>query len=205
MMSKNLKEKVNEIMMPNEMRERIIKNCHENMEEDKMKNNKITVFFKRPMVAVASLALCICMTSFSAMAASGKLQGFFKDIHGWNGAVVGTSYEQATEELDVNLISTNDTLEIEVIVVDPNKAPYIEFEQMGIQVAEITDINGTVIMENISSEFTDMQNGKANIKLSIENIPNGDYKLQITEIVGNKKADQPLTLYGIWECKFRLK
>ena len=76
---------------------------------------------------------------------------------------------------------------------------------MGIQVAEITDINGTVIMENISSEFTDIQNGKANIKLSIENIPNGDYKLQITEIVGNKKADQPLTLYGIWECKFRRK
>ena len=75
-----------------------------------------------------------------------------------------------------------------------------------------TSIRQTNSAENIVNTYGNMlfrlcliTLGNANIKLSIENIPNGDYKLQITEIVGNKKADQPLTLYGIWECEFRRK
>ena len=92
MMSKELKKKVNEIEMSDEMRSRIIRNCYLKMEEETMRKNKRTTFFRKPMVAVASLALCICLTGISAMAATGKLQGFFKDITRWDGAVVGTSY-----------------------------------------------------------------------------------------------------------------
>lgn len=52
------------------------------------------------------LVLCLCLTGVTALAATGKLQGFFSDITGWNGAVVGTSYEQATKELEVKAMGT---------------------------------------------------------------------------------------------------
>ena len=110
MMSKELKKKVNEIEMPDEMRSRIIRNCYLKMEEEMMRKDKRTTFFRKPIVAVASLALCICLTGISAMAATGKLQGFFKDITRWDGAVVDTSYEQATNEVEVKAMGTDSGL-----------------------------------------------------------------------------------------------
>ncbi len=202
MMSKELKEKVNEIEMPDDMRARIIKNCYLKMEEEPMKEHKRNTLFRRPMVAVATLALCICVTGISAMAATGKLQGFFKDITRWDGAVVGTSYEQATEEMQVNATETSEGLEIEVTFLTPDQAPYLYFEQFGIQTCEIVDSDGKVMVKEITSELAEVQDGKVNILLTLEELPKGSYKLRISEMVGAKKADQPLVLHGAWECEF---
>lgn len=202
MMSKELKEKVNEIEMPDNMRARIIKNCYSKLEEETMKEHKRNSLFRRPMVAVATLALCICVTGISAMAATGKLQGFFKDITRWDGAVVGTSYEQATEEMQVNATETSEGLEIEVTFLTPDQAPYLYFEQFGIQTCEIVDSDGKVMVKEITSELAEVQDGKVNILLTLEELPKGSYKLRISEMVGAKKADQPLVLHGAWECEF---
>ena len=202
MMSKEIKEKVKEIEMPDEMRSRIIRNCYLKMEEETMRKDKRTTFFRKPMVAVASLALCICLTGISAMAATGKLQGFFKDITRWDGAVVGTSYEQATEEVEVKVSENREGLVVEVIFLSPDKAPYMEFEQMGIHAAQIVDMDGKVIVKDITSEPVEVQEGKVCIRISWENISSGNYILQISELVGSKKADQPLVLHGEWECEF---
>lgn len=202
MMSKELKEKVKEIEMPDEMRVRIIKNCYLKMEEQTMREHKKNTLFRKPMVAVASLALCICVTGISAMAASGKLQGFFKDITNWNGAVVGTSYEQATEEVEVKVTENTDGLAVEVTLLTPDKAPYMTFEQMGIQAAKVVDVDGKVIMKDVISEPAEVQDGKVSIQISLENVSAGNYTLQISELVGSSKADQPLVLGGEWECGF---
>ncbi len=202
MMSKELKEKVSEIEMPDAMRARIIKNCYSKMEEETMKEHKRNILFRRPMVAVATLALCICVTGISTMAATGKLQGFFKDITRWDGAVVGTSYEQATEEMQVNATGTSEGLEIEVTFLTPDQAPYLYFEQFGIQTCEIVGSDGKVMVKEITSELAAVQDGKVNILLTLEELPKGSYKLRINEMVGAKKADQPLILHGAWECEF---
>lgn len=202
MMSKELKKKVNEIEMSDEMRSRIIRNCYKKMEEDTMRKHKGNSIFRKPMVAVASLALCICLTGISAMAATGKLQGFFKDITRWDGAVVGTSYEQATNEVEVKAMGTDSGLEIEASFLAPDKAPYFTFEQMGIHTARIVDMNGKVIEKDIASEPAEVQDGKVIIQISLENVPGGNYKLQISELVGSSKADQPLVLHGDWEYEF---
>lgn len=202
MMSKELKKKVNEIKMSDEMRSRIIRNCYLKMEEETMRKDKRTTFFRKPMVAVASLALCICLTGISAMAATGKLQGFFKDITRWDGAVVDTSYEQATNEVELKAMGTDSGLEIEASFLTPDKAPYFTFEQMGIHTARIVDMNGKVIEKDISSEPAEVQDGKVIIQISLENVPSGNYKLQISELVGSSKADQPLVLHGDWEYEF---
>ena len=167
-----------------------------------MRKDKRTTFFRKPIVAVASLALCICLTGISAMAATGKLQGFFKDITRWDGAVVGTSYEQATEEVEVKAAETAVGLAVEVTFLDPDKAPYMFFEQMGIHAANIVDMDGKVIVKDLTSEPVDVQDGKVNIQISLENMVAGNYTLQIRELVGSKKAEQPLVVYGVWECEF---
>lgn len=42
-----------------------------------MSKNTSKKFYMKPMVAVAALALCLCLTGMTAMAAQGKMQGFF--------------------------------------------------------------------------------------------------------------------------------
>lgn len=201
-MLKDLKEIVNEIEMPADMRARIVDNCYLEMEKEFMRTHKKSAFFRNPMFAVVSLVLCICVTGISAMAAFGKIQGFFKDITNWHGAVVGTSYEQATEEVQLKIIEAAEALAVEVTFLTPDKAPYLYFEQMGIQAANIADMNGNIIVKDMSSEPVQIQDGKVIILVLLEDLPAGNYKLQISELVGTKKADQPLILYGEWECAF---
>ena len=74
--------KIRKIEMPKDMQRRIIENCYMEMEKKRM--NKM---FKRPMVVAASFALCVCLTGVTALAATGKLEGFFKDVKRWDGAV----------------------------------------------------------------------------------------------------------------------
>jgi len=202
-MLKDLKEKVNEIEMPDDMRARIVGNCYLEMEKEFMRTHKKNIFFRKPMAAVTFLALCICVGGISAMAASGKVQGFFKDITNWRGAVVGTSYEQATEEVQVKIMEVNaGSLAVEVTFLNPDKAPYLYSEQLGIHAANIVDANGQIVIKDISSEPVPKEDGKVMIQVSLDNLPAGNYKLQIGELVSTKKADQPLVLYGDWECEF---
>ena len=50
--------------------------------------------------------------------------------------------------------------------------------------------------------MAEVVDGKATIKLSLDRLPRGSYKLLISEMISEKKADQPLTLSGNWECEF---
>ena len=140
MESKMLAEKIREIEMPEDMQARIMKKCRNMEDEDMSKNTKHT--FKRPMVAVASLALCFCLTGVTALAATGKLQGFFRDITGWNGAVIGTAYEQATEEIELTVAHVSDNLTVAINMVNPDVAPYRFLETFGLESYRIVDRNG---------------------------------------------------------------
>lgn len=202
-MDKNkFKNKLCEIEMPKEMQERILKNCYMEMEEKIMNKNTAKNFFRKPMVAVASLALCVCLTGVTALAATGKLEGFFKDITGWNGAVVGTSYEQATEEIEVNVVSVTDELTIEATMVKPKEVPYSTLETLGVNSYEITDMEGKVIVKGGTSEAAEIANGQVSLSIPLEDLANGEYKLIVGSFVGGSKADQPLVISGNWECTF---
>ncbi len=202
MEEKILKRKVNEIEMPKEMQERIIKNCYMEMEEKTMNKNTTKNYFKRPMVAVASLALCVCLTGVTALAATGKLEGFFKDITSWNGAVVGTSYEQATDEIEVSVVSVTDELTIEATMIEPKDAPYSLLETLGVESYKITDMTGKVIVKGGTSEAAEIVDGKVILNIALEDLANGEYKLIVSSFVGGAKAEQPLVISGNWECEF---
>lgn len=202
MEKKMMVKKLNEIEMPKEMQERIIRNCYTKTEEETMSKNAPKNIFKRPILAVAAFALCLCATGVTALAATGKLQGYFKDITNWNGAIIGTSYEQATDEIELSIIDVSDELTLEIKFVNPDVAPYSFFEQFGVESYKIVDMNGNVIVDGKTTEMAEIVDGNVNVNISPDNILSGEYTLVVSELVGSSKADQPLILSGTWECEF---
>ena len=161
--------------------------------------------FKKPTVAVTTLFLCICLAGVTALASTGKLHGFFKDIIGFNGAVIGTEYKQATDEIEINIADVSDTLTLEVNMLTPNVPPYMTFDFIGIETYQITDSSGNILLKDKPSEMVEIANGRTIITIPLDNLTNGEYTLIITEMVGSSKADQPLVMSGTWECTFILE
>ena len=199
---KNLIKKVNEIEIPEEMKNRIINHCYMEMEENYMGKHATKKSFRKPIAIVASLAICLCLVGVTTLAANGKLSGFFKDVIGRDGAVVGTSYEQATDEVKLNVMDAGDELVIELVMMDPNATPYITFEQFGIESYTITDMNGNCIVDDEKTDMMKVIDGKVTVNIPLDKIAKGKYKLVVRALVGSAKADQPLVLSGVWECEF---
>ena len=200
----NLKSAAKEITMPEEMKRRIAHNCKQietTMEEHNMNNRKNTSFFRKPAAVFAALAVCLSL-SVTALAATGVLQGFFRDITNHSGAIVGTSYEQATDEIDMDITVDGDELTVLATFVDPNKFPYRESQLLGIADYRIMDAEGNVVQEGATDKFTPVANGQASIVLELNELATGSYKLIVTAFVSEKKADQPLNISGTWECEF---
>ena len=200
-----LEKKVKEIQMPADMKARITQNCYQylsNMENKTMTKRTKTNFFKKPAVAIASLALCLFFTGVTALAASGQIKGFFKDITNWTGAVTGTTYEQATDEITVHVVEVTDQLTILATMKNPSVAPYGFLEEFGVHNFSVKNMSGKVVLKGNVPTMSRLVNGQANIYIPLENIPAGEYTLVIDAFVGAAKADQPLVINGNWVCEF---
>lgn len=200
----NLKSAAKEITMPEEMKRRIAHNCKKQivntMEEHTMNNRKNNSFFRKPAAVFAALAVCISL-SVTALAATGVLQGFFWDITNYSGDIVGTSYEQATDEINMDVTVNGNELTVLAIFADPQIAPYVYAEQLGIAQYRIVDGNGKEVKEG-STDSAEVVNGQAAVNIELDDISSGNYKLIVTAFVSEKKADQPLNINGNWECEF---
>ena len=196
----DLTEKINNIRMPADMQERIIINCKIEKGHNNMKKTKTIKFNKKPLNIAASLVLCFCLVGMTTFAA-GKLTGYFKDITNINGAVTGTAYEQATDEINVGISDVSEVLVVGVEFVKPDYVPYSELELLGIDSYKIVDTEGNTCIETKTLDAK-INNGTAIFKLSADKLDSGEYKLIINSFYGKKKADAPLTIYGNWEVTF---
>lgn len=192
---------VKSIRMPYDMKRRIEKSCFNQMEEISMNKNK-TAFFKRPVVAIATIILCITLASATVFASSGKLQGYFRDIKNLSGAITGTAYEQATDEIEVNIASVSDNLTLEITLLNIDKPPYNCSEAFGINSYSIVDSMNKTIIKKQSTIQADIVDGKVLIDIPVSDLKDGTYTLIIDEFISSKKADQPLILSGNWEINF---
>ena len=199
-----LKSAAETITMPEEAKRRIVRNCKTQISNQRkeivMKTNKNNTFIRKPAAVFVAVALCLSL-SVTALAATGVLQGFFKDITNWQGAVVGTSYEQATDEIGVNVTVNGDELTVLATFADPQMFPYREAEKLGIAAYQIVEANGKVVKEG-AADSTEVVNGQASVNIQLDDIDSGSYKLIVTAFVSEKKADQPLNINGNWECAF---
>lgn len=200
----NLKYVAQEITMPEEMKRRIAHNCKKQilntMEEHTMNNRKNNSFFRKPAAVFAVLAVCLSL-SVTALAATGVLQGFFRDITNYSGAIIGTSYEQASDEINMDVTVNGDEMTVRATFADPQMAPYVYAERLGIAQYRIVDGNGKIVKEG-SVESTEVINGQAAVSINLNDVDNGSYRLIVTAFVSEKKADQPLNINGNWECEF---
>lgn len=201
---KRLKSLVEKIELSEEMRARIIKNCESHAlyetEESTMPKSKTGRRFKGPAMAAAVLFLCLCSTG---VAAAGRL-GFFRNITDWKGAIVGTKYEQASDEIKAEVFVEENEITVRAVVVDPTVVPYSEIETFGIENYKIIDSSGKVILKGERTEMSDLIDGVSEITIPLDHIGSGEYKLVITAFVGASKGDQPLQIDGTWECDFSL-
>ena len=202
-----LTKKMKEIEMPDEMRKRIIANCSDALNKERntgeARMRRINNRWKKSLPIAAALVLGVCITGVTAMAATGKLEGFFKDIKNWNGAVVGTAYEQATEEIAVSIKEVTNELIVLVTIEEPEKPPYLYSELFGIVSYKIEDMEGNVVLnEEAFGERVNFSN-QMSLEIPLNQIPSGEYKLVIKQFISEKKADQPLRISGNWECEFK--
>lgn len=199
-----LKSAAETITMPEEVKRRIVRNCKtlilNSRKEILMKTNKNNTFIRKPVAVFVAVALCLSL-SVTALAATGTLKGFFRDITNWQGAVVGTSYEQATDEIEVNVTANGEELTVLATFADPQIFPYREVEKLGIAVYCIVDTNGKTVSEGAAASV-EVVNGRAAVSIQLDDLDSGSYKLLISAFVGEKKAEQPLNINGNWECAF---
>jgi len=199
---KTLKTAAESIKLPSDAKYRIIQNCKKeiirNMEEPIVKHN--LSFFRKPAAVLTALVLCLSL-SVTALA-GGPLKGFFRDITDYRGAIVGTSYEQATEEITLSAAASEDTLSATVTFVNPHAFPYRETQQLRIAAYQIFDAEGHLVTEGTHTDASNVIAGQATIAIPLSGMESGSYKLLVTTFTSEKKADQPLNLNGTWECVF---
>ncbi len=161
---------------------------------------------KWPRIATvaAAVALCLGLGGVTVMASSGKLEGFFADVTRWDGAVVGMTYEQATEEIEVSVAVNDDSLVVDAVLLKAGEAPYAFLDSVGIQAYSVVNAEGETLVEGTSNEKTGITDGAVSIKLPLDELESGNYKLIITEFVGSAKAEQDLPMKGYWVCEFSL-
>ena len=59
-----------------------------------------------------------------------------------------------------------------------------------------------MIIEDASTELSQISSGQAQINISLDGMDSGNYKLIIRKYIGSAKSDQSLEISRMWECKF---
>ena len=181
-----------------------------NMEERTMSKSKITM--KRTLAIAAVLALCIVTVCMTPLASS--IRGFFSDIIRFDGAITGTQYENATNDIKVDILELssengNVIIPIELSFENPTEAPFTYIQEVAIAEYKIVDsANKEVSKAKLSADDGDkgtVTDGKVLVNLSIgdTNLKSGKkYTIVIERMYGLAKADAPLHITGTWSCKF---
>lgn len=156
------------------------------------------------LTVAAAVALCLGLGGVTVMAGNGKLEGFFADVTRWDGTVVGMTYEQATEEIEVSATVSGDSIVVDAVFLKAGEAPYAFLDSVGVQAYSIVNAEGKTLVEGTSNEKAGITDDIVSCKLPLDELESGNYKLIITEFVGSAKADQDLPIKGYWVCEFSL-
>ena len=206
-MRESLEEKMNQIEVPTTLHNRCrigINNAKKEREERQMNKKNII----RTVLATAAVAgVCILTTGNTAI--GNTVKGFFKDVTRWDGAVVGTEYLQATEEIKMDVVQAsveNGTTQLclEVTFVEKEQIPWKYIEEMALGSYKILDEEGKEII-TVENEATEgvkgtIVDGKMQIVFEVEPLLEDiEYTIVVESMYGLGKADAPLKITGNWE------
>lgn len=163
---------------------------------------------KRIAAAAAAVAVCTVMLGGTALADS--LAGFFADVTRWDGAVTGTEYHAAAQELAVSAqtpVAEGDALLLPVTVAfeDPGAAPFAYLEELTVEEFALQNAAGEEISAQTGCIPGTIENGTVRMMLYLPSgLPDGQYTLVVRGFSGTAKAEQPLPIFGQWSCVFDL-
>lgn len=181
-----------------------------NMEERAMSKPKITM--KRMLAIAAVLALCLVIVCMTPLANS--IRGFFSDIIRFDGAITGTQYENATNDIKIDVLEVtsenrNVIIPVELTFENPTEAPFPYIQEVAVSEYKIFDSdNKEIIKTKLSAEDGEkgsVTDGKVLVNLSIDDAKfkfGEEYTIVIDKMYGLSKADASLHITGTWECKF---
>ena len=193
-----LKNALKQIEMPDDMKERIQKNCLAELSNETEGNRmKKRNPMKRTFLIAAVLVLCLPVIG---MAVSNS--GTFKDIKNIFGTVTGTEYHAAANEIEISAKAENHTLTVTASF--PDTVPFSEFEMLAIDAYQIMDNTETILIDHKDALISEIADGQASYILPLNDLEKGTYTLLIDTFTGSKKADQPLPIYGNWKYSFSL-
>lgn len=181
-----IKENAESIRMPESVRQEITKNL-QNRKEQTMKRKSIRL---APIAAVLALCLLIPLGA----SAAGK-SGFFQDLFGRGGAIVGTTYNNATQEIAVTAAVEENSITVTARLTQPEALPYRDLEELSLHSWYLADAEGKCLMEGEATQPVSIQGDT--ITFTIPSAPDAAV-LCIESFQGHKKADQPLTISGDW-------
>ena len=150
----------------------------------------------------------ICLIT---VVAANPEKGFFKDVARFDGAIVGTEYLNAQNEVTFKVIKNeieegSDTFELEVEFLNKDVAPFKYIQELAIPEYIVIDENGKEIL-NVENSLENaakakVEDGRVSLKLSKPQTANEKLFIEIENIYGLAKAEQPLKISGGWKLKF---
>ena len=174
------------------------------VEGKNMSKPKNIIWLKRASTVAAVVTIC-AVTVVSACA----IKGMFKDVTRWDGAVVGTEYVNATNDIEMSINATKDEcISLDISFENPNEAPFAFIQEVAITDYKVLDNNDKEVLEVNSTVENGIkgivENGRILVKLPTNDklTSNQDYKIVINTVYGLAKAEQPLKITGTWECEF---
>ncbi len=182
--------------------------------KEEIKNMEVNTMSKPKSIIKRTIAIAAVLALVAITPLANSIEGFFSDIIGFNGAVTGTRYENATNEIRVNAMEIatdngNAIIPLELTFENPNKAPFLYIQEIAVADYMILDgTTGEIIKLQSYPEYSGkgtVKDSKAvfNLSLNDTKLNSGEeYTLVIEKMYGLSKADAPLHITGKWECKF---
>ena len=174
--------------------------------------NKPKNIMRRTVAVVAVLAFFLITVTVMPLASS--VGGFFSDIIRFDGAITGTRYENATNDIKVDVLELtsengNFIIPLDLTFENPTVAPFAYIQEIAVADYIILDsATGEVLKIECYPEYSGkgaVKDGKASVNLLMNDAKfkeDKEYKIVIEKMYGLSKADAPLHITGNWECKF---
>lgn len=181
------------------------------MERNEMNKSKNITWIKR--LATIAAIVCLCIVT---VAMANPEKGFFKDVQRFDGAIVGTEYVNAQNDVTFKVIKDEDeegnvAINVEMEFVNKETAPFAYIQEIAIPEYKVVNEKGEEIVsvKNIleDAEKATVEDGKVSMQLLVSKnkllqTTNEIYFIEIESIYGLAKAEQPLKINGGWNLKF---
>lgn len=203
-MNEHIASTMNEIPIPTNLHDRCELGIDRAKREEK---GQITMlkFRKSTVAAAVALVLTFGLLTVGAVTYADSIRGSFADVFRFDGAVIGTEYHDATEEIEVTAETVGDTVIVNARFLYPADAPYAFISQLSLKNVTLTDSSGAKLLTVGETEITPINNGSVSITIPMGTVtlsPDEAYTLTFDTAVGHAKAEQPLPMSGNWSCSF---